>query len=129
MSELATLKEQNLLLEAELRNEYASLVNSVDQRDRAEAAADWLAEAIMGITGQDVGEHSSANSPWANGIAMAQEYAGEREKFKVRISRLEEALHQALVHWGAIGVTPEDGAAYAECEKRLEETLESTCVK
>lgn len=123
-AELKQAGEEIARLKTDLRVEDVSHANTVDQRDRAEAAADWLAQAIMGITGQDIGEHSSANCPWHNGIAMAEEYAGEREKLKAKISRLKEALDQALIHWGAQGVTPEDSSAYAECEKRLEESAE-----
>lgn len=35
---------------------------------------------------------------------------------------LGEALHQALIHWSAMGVKDEDGLAYDECEKRLNQS-------
>lgn len=71
----------------------------IDQRDRAEEWATNLAEAIGSHLGVDVGEHSSANCPWANALdALSQAVpAGgvvldEREAFE------REMLNQAAPH-------------------------------
>lgn len=43
----------------------------VDNRDRAEEWADWLAYAVAPV--EVIGEHSSHNSPWENALAILQE--------------------------------------------------------
>lgn len=45
----------------------------------------------------------------------------QRDESAARGDRLREALHQALVHWGA-HCTDEDGTAYAECQHRCDES-------
>lgn len=58
------------------------LGQTIDERDRAEAAADRMAALIGRLTGSEPGEHSSANDPWRNAIdeaeaLLAQPGAGE----------------------------------------------------
>ena len=44
------------------------------ERDRYHEIADLLADLVVTITGAEIGEHSSANSPWDNAIAAAEEW-------------------------------------------------------
>lgn len=64
------------LLEAvlkDVRAEYErNMLAVIDERDRAQGAADELAQAISAWAGQDVGEHSNANDPWANARAFTE---------------------------------------------------------
>ncbi|MGM0703846.1 MAG: dATP/dGTP pyrophosphohydrolase domain-containing protein [Pseudomonadota bacterium] len=71
---VARIKE----LEAKLIKEDISHDNTIEQRDTAESAADNLAHAIMGITGRDIGEHSSAHCPWTAALEHAEEFEAER---------------------------------------------------
>ena len=51
-----------------------ALLETIDERDRAEEWADKLANAIGGDA---IGEHSSANNPWQNALdILAQQDAG-----------------------------------------------------
>ena len=45
------------------------MLELIDQRDRAEDAADALAYAIAPM--DVIGEHSSGNDPWANALEFA----------------------------------------------------------
>lgn len=56
---------------------------TLQDRDRYEEMADQLAEQIAAITGQDIGEHSSANCPWQNAMLAADEYLASRFKRQV----------------------------------------------
>lgn len=47
---------------------------TIEQRDRYHEVADELAGHIARITGVDIGEHSSANSPWQNASDAAEGY-------------------------------------------------------
>lgn len=46
-----------------------ALCETIDERDRAEEWADKLAHAIGG---EEIGEHSSTNCPWANALEIAE---------------------------------------------------------
>lgn len=65
---------------------------TIDQRDRCEEVADELADHIARITGVDIGEHSSANSPWQNAIEAAEEYKPAQA---VGLGAVREALQAA----------------------------------
>jgi hypothetical protein len=62
----------------------------IRERDEAEAIADALAEKIAAITGCEIGEHTSANSPWHSALDAADEFLA---------SRPPEAPVQELVLW------------------------------
>lgn len=47
----------------------------INERDHHEAWADKLAHAISAFTGTDIGEHSSANSPWFSALDALNEYS------------------------------------------------------
>jgi hypothetical protein len=47
---------------------------TLQERDNAEKMADDLAAAIASITGDDMGEHSSANCPWQNALDSAEAF-------------------------------------------------------
>lgn len=47
-----------------------ALDQEISNRDRAERAADALAHKIAMFCGVDIGEHSSANCPWANALNL-----------------------------------------------------------
>lgn len=57
-------------LEARLAREENSHGLTIDQRDRAHAAADALAYAIGTV--EDIGEHSNLNDPWANALELLE---------------------------------------------------------
>ena len=44
------------------------LEQTIKERDTLHLIADMLAEAIADFTGEDIGEHSSANCPWTNAL-------------------------------------------------------------
>ena len=44
------------------------------ERDEYHAIADELAEMIAKITGEDIGEHTSANFPWRNALDAAENW-------------------------------------------------------
>jgi len=44
------------------------------ERDEYHAIADELAEMIARITGEDIGEHTSANFPWRNALDVAENW-------------------------------------------------------
>lgn len=50
----------------------------IRERDEAEAIADALAEKIAAITGCEIGEHTSANSPWHSALDAADEFLASR---------------------------------------------------
>ena len=61
-------------LRRDLADERSSHAGTIDQRERAEAAADRLAYAAFGI--DDIGEHTSVNCPWANAAELLEDCAG-----------------------------------------------------
>lgn len=67
----ATLKD--VFLDGLKKGEAAERERSlalIDQRDAYHDWADKLAQAIAAHTGDEIGEHSSANNPWANALAL-----------------------------------------------------------
>lgn len=64
-------------LQRELEREEASHENTIDQRDRAEKAADTLAALIARMTGVQIGEHSNVNCPWEKAAEAAEEALAE----------------------------------------------------
>lgn len=50
------------------------LTQALEERDAAEDMADQLAAQIAAITGEEIGEHSSANNPWRNAMLVADEW-------------------------------------------------------
>ena len=44
------------------------LEQTIEDRDAMHLMADKLAGAIADFTGEDIGEHSSANCPWTNAL-------------------------------------------------------------
>jgi hypothetical protein len=75
------LREGASLLESlatQLAREEACHGTTIDERDRAQDAADELANRIVALTvGVDeveaIGEHTSANNPWQRAIELADE--------------------------------------------------------
>lgn len=59
-------------LEDKLANEEHDHMGTLGQRDLYHDTADDLTDAISKHFGQDFGEHSSANSPWANALEFIQ---------------------------------------------------------
>jgi hypothetical protein len=103
----------------------------IRERDEAEAIADALAEKIAAITGCEIGEHASANSPWHNALDAADEFLARRppapaqpavpltdEVVQKIISNLEPLLNAKNQSWAdaekmlhGITATPEKGGA------------------
>lgn len=54
-------------------------------------------------------------------LADYEDLQAECVALSASVVRLREGLEQALVHWGA-HLTDGDGIAYAECERRCDET-------
>jgi len=71
----------------------------IRERDEAEAIADALAEKIAAITGCEIGEHTSANSPWHSALDAADEFlashppAAQRKPLKLR--EIEKCIYDA----------------------------------
>lgn len=59
---------------AALEEEEHSHAKTIDDRDSYHDQADALAMAISELTGVDIGEHSSANNPWAEALVAIDEY-------------------------------------------------------
>lgn len=95
-------------LERQLHQEDVSHNNTLEQRDTAEEMADRLAAAVMEITDRDIGEHSSANSPWLNAIEYAEEYEAEqrlRAQKQDRTDELEQENRKLHMQYaGAMGL-------------------------
>lgn len=79
--ENAELREELKAKEAELERVRAALeeeehshAKTADDRDSYHDQADALAMAISELTGVDIGEHSSANNPWAEALVAIDEY-------------------------------------------------------
>lgn len=60
--------------------------------------ADRLAAAIMGITGRDIGEHSSAHCPWLTAEEHAEEYESERDALEAHVELLRQAGNIVIRH-------------------------------
>lgn len=54
----------------ELALEERDLLQAIDQRDGYHDWADKLAQAIAAHTGEEIGEHSNVNDPWANALEL-----------------------------------------------------------
>lgn len=65
------LHDASMIERAAQRHE-AELVEIIGQRDLAEAWADKLANAIAKQFAADIGEHSNANNPWAEALAIIE---------------------------------------------------------
>ena len=52
---------------------------TLKQRDEYHDVADDLARYISDMTGQDIGEHSSANNPWFNACEAARDFLQQRD--------------------------------------------------
>ena len=57
-------------LERRLADEERGHGQTIDERDRYHDWADKLAQAIAEHMRDDIGEHSSANNPWANALKL-----------------------------------------------------------
>ena len=57
-------------LERRLADEERGHGQTIDERDRCHDWADKLARAIAEHMREDIGEHSSANNPWANALEL-----------------------------------------------------------
>lgn len=70
--------------------------HTLQQRDRYHEVADDLAARIASITGQDIGEHSSANCPWQSAMDAADDYLAAQPAAGDAVVELR-ALRQAYV--------------------------------
>lgn len=57
-------------LRARVEELEASETALINERDNYHDWADRLANAIAAHVGEDIGEHTSANSPWANALEL-----------------------------------------------------------
>lgn len=55
-----------------------SVEDLIADRDQVQDMADRLAEAIAGLLGVEIGEHSTMNDPWANALAAAADHHARR---------------------------------------------------
>ncbi len=60
-------------LQAELDAEERAHLQTIDDRDKAQDAADKLADAIATLFGEEIGEHSNLNCPWYNALEIIEE--------------------------------------------------------
>lgn len=87
-SRLSKYKKTPRCLTFEMYTDFISKLNKLDididqlieERTRTEIWADKLAQKISEVSGIDIGEHSSANSPWVNAAEAADEYIQNRTK-------------------------------------------------
>ncbi len=95
-------------LEQQIKREEADHANTLDQRDRAEQAADALAEAVAEHFRCDVGERSNLNNPWHEALlVLGGEYITDSDQdreldaLRKDAERLTWLLRDAeLVHQG-----------------------------
>lgn len=66
-------------------NKEQEILQLIKERDHAEDMADQLAAKIAAITGQDIGEHSSENDPWARALDAADEWVANSGHVNVAI--------------------------------------------
>lgn len=72
----------------------------IADRDRCEDWADRLADVIASYTGADIGEHTSANNPWANAIEALE--AAESAEAWGRAAATEEMQRQYELDLGTL---------------------------
>lgn len=60
-------------LQADLDAEERAHSQTIDERDNAQDVADKLADAIATFFGEEIGEHSNLNCPWANALEIIEE--------------------------------------------------------
>lgn len=84
---------------------------------------DWKARAESAEA-----ERDALVSRLERALAEGAKRREERDALAAHVVRLRAGLHQALVHWGA-HCPEEDGAAYAECERRCDEAPEASLTK
>jgi hypothetical protein len=68
------------------------LTQALIERDETENTANELAQAIAQITGEDIGEHTSANFPWRNALDAAENWLCHPPAAQKRIEELEAEL-------------------------------------
>lgn len=68
------------------------ILQVIDQRDRYHEVADELAGSIAALLGVEIGEHSSANSPWQNAIDAAASHAQLTPPPAIDIGKLRELV-------------------------------------
>jgi type II secretory pathway component PulF len=73
-AENEALRQERDQLKAKLSREEGQHMNTVDQRDMTEQFADRLSSGIAEALGIEIGEHSSANNPWAEAITAIEEF-------------------------------------------------------
>lgn len=104
-ADLLAVREQLAEERAAVTREEISHGHTIDQRDRAQGAADALAYAIA--PQEEIGEHSSGNDPWANALEALQV-----ERRGAALSALRAFLDAAVGDLdGARGVALEDVVA------------------
>lgn len=88
----------NLIVDKARAEQEAHEDQALRERDEYHEVADDLAAQIAAITGEDIGEHSSANNPWHNAMLAADDFiAGQLKELlagkseKQRISELEKS--------------------------------------
>jgi hypothetical protein len=83
------------------------LTQALIERDEYHAIADELAEMIAQITGEDIGEHTSANFPWRNALDAAENWLCHPPEAPVQEPVLQEIeqyrLQMAGISTAAIG--------------------------
>jgi len=64
------LERERNELAAQVERLHTDVLEEIENRDMNEEAADILANEIARFFGIDIGEHSSANSPWDNAFEV-----------------------------------------------------------
>lgn len=69
------------------------------ERDEYHDMADQLAAQIAAITGEEIGEHSSANCPWRNAMLAADDYIADKLRSLCDGNAGELDARQAFERW------------------------------
>lgn len=71
----------------------ADLYRAIKQRDHAQEQLDQLIAQVAAITGEDMGEHSSANDPWRNAMDAAGGFIARRSVAEPRAYLIRHIDH------------------------------------
>lgn len=102
---VSSVRQQLEEAQRKLNAEDVAHSNTLEQRDRAEKAADELAKAVSKHFRVDIGEHSSANDPWQEALSVIDgEYETDSDQDREIVAlkaerRLAEAQGQEPVFW------------------------------
>jgi predicted esterase YcpF (UPF0227 family) len=98
------------------------LTQALIERDEAESTANELAQAIAQITGEDIGEHTSANFPWRNALDAAENWLCHPPAAQRQWVGLTDEEITALKHNGKRYISSQDFARAVEALSKEKNT-------